>query len=179
MKLWWRFAIVILTIVAGSLVLAACGGGDGEEEQEEEISLEDYFQQFDAIEEGMKTESAALDEQSEGIIGQDVQATQDYVTAYYDIVEQGLNDVKALQAPSEVKDAQDEFVAALANMISLWDDLSDRLAAITTSEELQTLLMEIQAETEWVEVSQQFTDACRELQGIADENGIAVTLDCE
>jgi hypothetical protein len=163
--------------VAGSLVLAACGGGGGEEE--EGLSLEEYFQQFDAIEEGMKTSSAALDEQSEGIIGQDVQATQDYIAGYYDIVEQGLNDVEALEAPSEVGDAQDEFVAALANMISLWDDLSDRMAAVTTSEELQTLLIEIQGETEWVEVSQQFTDACRELQGIADENGIAVTLDCE
>jgi len=174
MKLPWRFLIVILAIVAGSLLLAvACGDG------EEEISLDEYFQQFDAIEEGMKTDTAALDEQSVGIIGEDVQATQDYVVGYHDIVEQGLNDVKALQAPSEVGDAQDEFAAALSNMISLWDDLSDRLADVETTSELQELLVALQSETEWLEASQQFTDACRELQGIADENGIDVTLDCE
>lgn len=175
MKLPWRFPIVILAIVAGSLVLAACGGGDGGEE----LSLDEYFQQFDAIEEGMKTDTAALDEQAVGIIGEDVQATQDYVAGYYDIVGHGLSQVEALEAPSEVKDAQDEFVAALANMISLWDDLSDRLAGIETAEELQTLLTEIQGETQWLEASEQFTEACRELQGTADDNGIVVTLDCE
>jgi hypothetical protein len=176
MKLPWRFPIVILAIVAGSLVLAACGGGgDGGEE----LSLEEYYQQFDAIEEGMKTDTAALDEQAVGVIGEDVQATQDYVAGYYDIVAGGLSQVEALDAPSEVKDAQDEFVAALGNMISLWDELTDRLAGIETPEELQTLLTEIQSETQWTEASEQFTEACRELQGIADDNGIAVTLDCE
>jgi hypothetical protein len=175
MKLSWRFPIVILAIVAGSLVLAACGGGGGGEE----LSLDEYFQQFDAIEEGMKTDSATLGEQAAGVIGEDVQATQDYVVGYSDIVARGLDDVKALQAPSEVKDAQDEFVAALASMISLWDGLSERMAGLTTAEELQTLLVEIEGETEWLDASQRFTDACHQLQGIADENGIAVTLDCE
>jgi hypothetical protein len=174
MKLPWRFLMMVLAIVAGSLLLAACGGGEGEG-----LSLDEYFQQFDAIEEGMKTDTTALDEQSVGIIGEDIQATQDYVAGYHDIVEQGLNDVKALQAPSEVGDAQDEFVAALSNMISLWDDLSDRLADVETTSELQDLLVALQGETQWLEASQQFTDACLELQGIADENGIDVTLDCE
>jgi hypothetical protein len=175
MKLAWRFLVMVLAIVAGSLVLAACGGGG----DEEGLSLEEYFQQFDAIEEGMKVSTTALDEQAVATIGEDVQATQDYVAGYHDIVEKGLNDVKALEAPSEAKDAQDEFVASLANMISLWDGLSDRLANIQTSEELQTLLVEIQGETEWLEASQKFTDACNALQAIADEKSIAVTLDCE
>jgi hypothetical protein len=167
--------MVTVAIVAGSLLLTACGGGgDGEE-----LSLDEYFRQFDAIEEGMKTSSTALDEQSVGTIGEDVQATRDYVDGYHDIVAQGLNDVKALQPPSEVREAQDEFVAALSNMISLWKNLSDRLAGVETPEELQTLLMEVQGETQWLEASQRFTDACRKLQGIADEKSIDVDLDCE
>jgi hypothetical protein len=176
MKLPWHFLTLVLAVVAGSLLLAACGGDGGEGE---ELSLDEYFQQFDAIEEVMYTSIGALEEGSEGIIGEDIEATEDYVVGYHDIVEQGLNDVKDLQAPSEVGDVQDEFVAALSNMISLWDDLSDRLADVETTSELQDLLLGLQGETQWLEASQQLTQACRELQGIADENGIEVILDCE
>jgi len=174
MKLPWRFLTLVLAVVAGSLLLAACGDGQGEE-----LSLDEYFQQFDAIEEVMYTSIGALEGGSEGVIGEDIEATRDYVVDYHDIVEQGLNDVKALQGPSEVGDVQDEFVGALSNMISLWDDLSDRLADVETTSELQTLLTEAVNEAPWLEASQQLTDACRELQGIADENGIEVILDCE
>jgi hypothetical protein len=174
MKLPWRFLTMILAIVAGSLVLAACGGGDGEE-----LGLDEYFQQLDAIEEDMYTGIGALEEESEGVIGEDIEATRDYIDGYHAIVEQGANDVKALNAPSEAEDAQDEFVAALSDMLPLWADLSDQLADAETTTELQTLLVEVGNETPWQEASQRFTDACLELQGIADENGIIVTLDCE
>jgi hypothetical protein len=175
MKIPWRFLTVVLAAVAGLLLLAACGGGGSEEK----VSLEEYFQQFDAIEEGMKTSTTALDEQSQGVVGEDVQATRDYIDGYYDIVSQGLNDVKALQPPSEAKDAQDEFVAALSDMIALWKDLGDRLANVETSADLQEVLAGVADDTSWQDASQKFTDACRNLQGIATDNGIDVTLDCE
>jgi hypothetical protein len=176
MKLPWHFLTLVLAVVAGSLLLAACGGDGGEGE---ELSLEEYFQQFDAIEEVMYTSIGTLEEESEGVVGEDIETTQDYIAGYHDIVEQGLNDVRALQGPSEVGDAQDEFAAALSSMISLWDDLSDRLADVETTSELQDLLLGIQNDAQWLDASQQFTDACLELQGIADDNGIQVVLDCE
>ena len=174
MKFPWRFLVMISAVVAGSLLLAACGGGG----KEEEMSLDEYFQQFDAIEESMKTSVGALEE-SGATVGEDVQATRDYVDGYYGIVQKGLTDVKALKPPAEAKDAQNEFVAALGNMISLWQDLSTRLAEVQTPEELGTLLTGLQSETDWTDTSQQFTDACRALQTIATDKGIAVTLDCE
>jgi hypothetical protein len=174
MKLSGRFLTVVVAIVAGSLLLAACGGGDGEDE----ISLDEYFQQFDAIEEGMVVSIGALEEGSEGVIGEDVKATQDYVDGYQDVVEQGLNEVKSLNPPSEAKDAQDEFVAALSSMVSVWGDLSDRLRDVETTTEMQTLLTEAVNEAPWLEASERFTEACRALQGIADEKGIDVELDC-
>jgi hypothetical protein len=173
MKFPWRFLVMVSAVVAGSLLLAACGGGG-----KEELSLDEYFQQFDAIEESMKTSVGALEE-SGATVGEDVQATRDYVDGYYGIVQKGLTDVKALKPPAEAKDAQDEFVAALESMISLWQGLSDRLAEVQTTEELQTLLTGLAGETDWTDTSQQFTDACRALQTIATDKGIEVTLDCE
>jgi curved DNA-binding protein CbpA len=166
---------VIATAVAVSVVALLLLRGDGGEK----ISLDEYFRQLDAVEESMKTSVSALDQQSGEAVGQDVQATRDYVDAYYNIVQQGLNDVKALQPPAEAKDAQDEFVASLANMLSLWQDLSVRLADVETAEELQTLLTGLESETQWLDTSQKFTDACRALQTIATDKGIDVTLDCE
>jgi hypothetical protein len=175
MKLAWRFLMLALTIVAGSLLLAACGGGGGEE-----LSLGEYYQQFDGIEENIKTGIAALEQnETEGVIGEDVTATQNYINGYLDIVEQGVNDMKALKPPAEAKDAHNELVAALSSMLPQWKDLSEQVAGAETTSELQDLLMKSQNETAWVESSQQYADACTKLQGIADENGIDVTLDCE
>jgi len=35
-----------------------------------------------------------------------------------------------------------------------------------------------QAEEPWTTATQRFTEACRALQGIADEKGIDIDLDC-
>ena len=174
MKLPWRFLMVALAVVGGSLLLAACGGGDGEE-----LSLDEYFQQLDSIEEGIKTGIGGLDEASAGVIGEDLEATRVYVDGYQGIVGQAVNDMKDLDPPSEVGDAHDEFVAALSGMLPVWEDLSERLADLESPSGVQELLVEAGAEPASQEASERFADACSELQGIADEKGIAVTLDCE
>ena len=173
MKLPWRFLMVALAVVAGSLLLTACGGG------EEEVDVDEYFQRLDEIEGGIKTGIGALREESEGLIGEDIEATQDYVDGYQDVLGQALNDMKELQPPAEAGDAHDEFVGALSNMLPLWEDLSERLADVESPSEVQELLVASAAEPSWQTTAQRFTDACRELQGIADEKGIDVDLGCQ
>ena len=87
--------------------------------------------------------------------------------------------MKDLDPPAEAGDAHDEFVASLSGMLPLWQDLSDQLKDIETTSEMQTLLMGTQAEEPWQTATQRFADACLDLQGIADEKGIDVELDCE
>lgn len=173
MKLPWRFLMVTVAVVAGSLLLAACGDG------EEELGLDEYFRQVDDIEEGIKTGIGGLEEKSEGVIGEDVEATRAYVDGYQGIVGQAVNDMNDLDPPSEAGDAHDEFVAALSGMLPVWEDLSERLADLESPSGVQELLVEAGAEPAWQEAAQQFADACGELQGIADEKGIDVSLDCE
>jgi hypothetical protein len=175
MKLPWRFLTVVLAVVAGSLLLTGCGGGrDGEE-----LRLDEYFRQVDDIEEGIKTGIVALDEAAAGVIGEEVEATRAYFDGYQDIVGQAVNDMKDLDPPSEAGDAHDEFVAALSGMLPVWEDLSERLADLESPSGVQELLVEAGAEPAWQEAAQRFADACLDLQGIADEKGIDVELDCE
>ena len=173
MNVPWRFLAVVVAIVAGSLLMAACGNG------EEGLDADEYFRQLDDIEEGIKAGIGGLEEESEGVIGEDAQATQDYVDGYQDIVGQAINDMKNLDPPGEARDAHDEFVAALSNMLPLWETLSEQLADVETTSEMQELLVGTGTEAQWLEASQRFADACSELQGIADEKGIDVSLDCE
>jgi hypothetical protein len=173
MKLPWCFLTLVLTVVAGSLLLAACGDG------EEELGLDEYFRQLDGIEEGIKTGIAGLEVESEGILGEDVEATRAYVDGYQDIVGKAVNDMKDLDPPAEVGDAHEEFVAALSGMLPAWGHLSERLADVETASGVQELLVDAGSEPAWQEASQRFADACSELQGIAREKGIEVELDCE
>ena len=174
MKLPWRFLTVVVAVVAGSLLLAACGDG----EEGEELGLDEYFRQLDEIEEGIKTDIGALGEESEGA-WEDIEATRDYVDGYRDILEQGISDMRELDPPAEAEDAHDEFVAALSDMVPVSEDYSERLADIETPSELQELFAEQVADPRLQEAWQRVDDACVELQGIADENGINVSLDCE
>jgi hypothetical protein len=173
MNVPWRFLAVVLAVVAGSLLLAACGNG------EEEVDVDEYFQRLDEIEGGIKTGIGALRKESEGPIGEDVEATRAYVDGYQDVIGQALNDMKELQPPAEAGDAHDEFVGALSNMLPLWEDLGERLADVESPSEVQEVLVASGAEPPWQTTAQRFTNACRELQGIADEKGIDVDLDCQ
>ena len=174
MRLRWRFLTVVVAIVAGSLLLAvACGDG------EEKLGLDEYFRQLDDIEEGIKTGIGGLGEETEGVIGEDVEATQAYVDGYQGIVGQAVNDMRALDAPSEVGDAHDEFVDALSSMLPVWGDLSDRLAGVESGPGVQELLGVAGSEPAWQEATQRFAEACHALEGIAVEKGIEVELDCE
>ena len=87
--------------------------------------------------------------------------------------------IRALDAPSEVGDAHDEFVDALSSMLPVWGDLSDRLAGVESGSGVQQLLMEAGSEPAWQEATQRFADACHALEGIAEEKGIDVELDCQ
>ncbi len=173
MKLPWRFLTVVLAVVAGSLLLTACGGGDGEE-----LSLDEYFQQLDSIEEGIKTGTGGLEEELEGVIGEDVEATRAYIDGYQGIIGEGVDNMKELDPPAEAGDAHDEFVAALSGMLPLWQDLGDQLKGIETTSEMQTLLMGTQNEELWQTATQRFANACLDLQRIADAKGFDIDLEC-
>jgi len=168
MKLLWRYVLVVAALMAGSLLLSACGGG------EEELDLDEYFRRFEDITDAADTSMDRL--VSEGV-GEDIEATRDYFDSFDAILRQALNDVKDIHPPAEARAAHDEFVAGGAEMLASFEDFSDRLAEVESPSGLAALFAEPMPALDAAQ--QRVTDACLQLQEIADENGIEVDLECE
>ncbi len=171
MKLLWWCLLVVAALVAACLLLPACGGDDGE------LGLDEYFRRVDEIGDANRARIGALDEQP-GIVGEDLESTQNYFEGFEASVERALNELRDLDPPAEAQDAHDEFVAALSEAQALWQDIGDQVADVESASELPAVLQQLD-EPPYDTAGDRFDDACLELQAIADENGIEVFLECE
>jgi len=161
--------IVLIAALALTLGLAACGGG------EKELDLDQYFRQLEDINDSTQARIDILQEESQGV-GVEIEPTRDYVDGLQAITKEALNDLKDLHPPAEARDAHDEFVAGLSELLALREALGDRLADLESPSELQTLLVE---PDEPVTAATRRVDNARcQLQGIAGGNGIEVDLGC-
>ena len=175
MKFLWRRVLVVAAVMAGCLLLAACNGGE-EAEPGLELDLDQYLQRFQEINDATQTRVSALDEEFEGV-GEDIEATQGYFDSFNAIAGQTVRDLKGLEPPAEARNAHDEFVAGLDQMLALYEDISDRLADVESLSELQAVFEE--PDPAFGTASVRIGNACLQLQGIADQNGIDVDLRCE
>jgi hypothetical protein len=154
-------AIISLAGMAG----AACGDGG------ERLTLEEYFQLLDELDDAFSTTSAEIDreigasedlDEIRGLMG-------DTVTAFDDFID-GLED---LDAPDEVREPHDEAAAGLK---AFRDELRagvDETASATTVDEAFAAFDDLDYSG-----SEQAQVACRELEQIAADNGITVDFYC-
>ncbi len=174
-----------LFLLPGALLLglvalsAACGDGG------EALSLEEYFQRLDAIQEDVDARfeeqgddedpfdpDAPLEERVDALTGglQDSKA----------ILEDAVEAVQGLDPPAEVEDAHDEFVAALLGFLPSFDDFRDRAADVESESDLEELFSSLdEGSQEFQEAGERLDAACLAIQAIADQNNIAVDLNCE
>jgi hypothetical protein len=164
-----------LLAVAALLALAAfaCKGGKA-------LSLEEYFQRVDEI--GDRA-SLASSTRTAGAPAEDASEEEIAAWARGSLHESAsiMRDVRGsfnkLKPPSEVKEPHDQFVKALTATSDAIDDVADGLPTSLSLTEVQTLGVLLDT-PELNEASAQLDTACRTLQSIADENEIAVDLEC-
>ena len=170
-----KLRLSALFLIAASLLalVAACGGGGGEE-----LTLEEYFRRIqalsDEVDERFDPLVEALNQEFDSEAEQ-IEATRVFFNADMPILrdfEDGLDD---LDPPAEVEGAHQEFVAANTELVDTLQDVTDRMADVASTSELQELLdaPELEAATT------RFDNACFSLEDIADANGIAFDLECE
>ena len=170
MRFAWRHLQIVAAVMAGSLVLAACGGGD------EELDLEQYFRRLEDVRNQADTRMDALEKESEGVT-EDIEAVRDYYEGVEAILRQDFNDMKDIRAPAEAQDAHDELVAGLEERLALWEDFTEQAADFSLLHALKAMKRELDKSLEAVQ--KRIDDACLQLEGVGDENGVEVDLKCE
>ena len=171
----------VLTTAGGiSLVLAtlaaACGGGGGA------LSLEEYFQELDTIQNEADERFVAQEEES-GEPAEDASEEElaDYareaVGETVTIQRDAANAAGDLDPPDEVEGPHNDLVDALQELTDAVQTVVDEIPDTLTMADLEGLYARFDT-PELNEPFMAFDEACVALQSIADENEIDVDLEC-
>lgn len=162
-----RAAVVGVILVLTAVGAVACGDDGGEK-----LTLEEYFQQLDQIDnEGTERIDALFANMSDD---PDVNEMRDAFAGFPDAVEDAAADADDLNPPDEVKDEHTALVDSLSELADAANDSLDAAADATSIDEFQSALQSDAFESANAAV----TTACLALQQIANDNSISVTLDC-
>lgn len=158
-----------LLVAVGAIAVACGGDGNGE------LTLEEYFQQFDAINEDMDARiNAVADEYPEAFL--EAAATRDALNEIDAIISDGLDRLDDIDPPGEVQDAHNEFRDGAAGQGELLRGLAGELADVESTSELAEVLEPSGPELD--ATAERLDAACLALEAVAADNGIVVDLEC-
>ncbi|MEX0683781.1 MAG: hypothetical protein WD904_02145 [Dehalococcoidia bacterium] len=199
----FRLLALLTSLVALSGGAFACGGSDDDDagngttptrsEDRDTPSddkshspnpeaLAEYFTAIDAIFEAADSAAdnaqARLEATPEGApLAEQKAAIDTFLTDIRGVFSDAAEAIDDLDAPEEVADDSGDFVIATEAAVDIATDLQGQIAGADTQQELDAIAATFDAE-----VSLTVADAdaaCENLQQIADDNDIAVDLDCE
>lgn len=168
---------------AGAMLLAfagfgvACNDSDGSS-----LTLEEYFQQIDAIQNDndaqFATQEASVQEPAPDATGEErAQLFKDSLSSSAAILTDSAEAAADIDAPDEVADEHDEIVAAINELVDAVEavEVPDTL----TFEELAQSDSTFFSGQELNDAFDHLTTACNALEAIAADNGITVDLACD
>ncbi len=169
------FVAALALLVAG--FAAACGDGDA-------LTLEQYFQQIDALGNDLDDELNRLNEEFEETV-EEAKTEEEVIDAFRDFLdpqpglfEDFVGELESIAPPSEVEDAHNEMVAIQAEGLQLLEDLNERAQRVESASDVEEVGAEFD-EPAFTAIADQTEQACFGLEAIADANGIDVDLECE
>jgi hypothetical protein len=162
-------SLIVTLLLALGTVTGACGGG-------EKLTLEEYFQQMQAITAEAVEEADALDEQIDDLEEDDFEGLRGLFVANTAITSEVFDEMDGMDPPAEVQDAHNEFVAAGGQMVELMEAFGDDLADVESTSELEQAFDRLVG---LEEATVRIDTACLALEEIAADNGIDVDLDCD
>jgi hypothetical protein len=173
LRLVGTLAIAVL-LPAIALVGVGCGDGEG-------LTLEEYFQEVVSIRDDAQDRLATLMDELTADVAPDaseeevMQVTIDMMSQGMPITAELVDKLKDLDPPAAVEDAHSELVEAGDDSVEALEDFVEQAADAESMSEVNELLGgEVMAAAE-----ARADEACVVLQGIADDNGIDVDLECQ
>ena len=177
MKSLAMLAAAALLVGLATFGVACKNGGGG-------LSLEEYFQKLDSIQEQadatFATQEASTGEPSQDASGEELAAfLRDNVTSSADVLRDAAADVDDLEPPDEVTDAHNDLVAAINDLVAAFDDMADSVPDTLTLAELENAGSTFFNSDELNAADEQFVAACNALESVGADNNITVDLACE
>jgi hypothetical protein len=164
---------IIGTATALSIALVAAIGGWACNDDGESLTLEEYFQRVDEID---NDSTERIDANFEQVSEDDVQSIRDAFKGFAPILDDVAGDFDDLDPPDAAKDRHDAMASSLNALSDKVNELADGVDDIdaSTPDEFFAAL----EEQGFSEVEDAFTTACLDLQEFAADNSITVELDC-
>ncbi len=165
-----RFLVVAgLALAVAGLAMGCSDDGGGE------LSIEDYFEKLEALDDEQQAASDELDKELDDL-GDDVStdAFADTFEKQVKLLETFADDVDDLDPPAEVKDAHDRVVSGLRGARDQFDTIIETIRDADSVDEAFNSL----DDAAFSEI-EKATEACRELETIAADHNIEVDFDCD
>jgi hypothetical protein len=166
--------------IALFLALAALGVACGDDGGGRQLTLEEYFQQVDDLQDD--AEDSIIGLEAPGDLGttleEQIEAEREFLQAIDSITQDYQKQLDNMDPPPEVQKPHKELSNAIRDYLEANEDIPSRLADVESQSELEDLLKELRAGPEVTAASERFQQACQQLQTIADDNNIDVAMEC-
>jgi len=149
----------------------------------DDIALKEYFLEIASITNANNERTSEVVSEFDANLG--TAPTDDEAIAAYEGMIEGIStilrlsfdDVEDIDSPAEVENAHGRLTNALGNQLRVFVDFGDAIAGVRSVPELEETVAEFDPAT--TDADKHVTDACFELQAIANGEGIDVDLRCE
>jgi hypothetical protein len=168
-----RTRLAALLLLASALLtlglVAGCGGGGGT------LTLEEFFQRLEQIDDDFEERSADLDAEFDALSEEEaLDQAPGLLAQQLDLIREFLEDIGALEAPDEAADLLDRALSAGGDVVDRLDALLADLGDPQSLDELFAIFddEEINAAFE------RFDQVCLDAEQLAADNDITVDLNC-
>ena len=169
------FALPAVFLLAVATVFVGCGSSDS-------LTLEEYFEQFEAIDADAdaKIEALYADFPADGddpTNDANLPFFQELFTGFPGVVGDLVDGLKDLDPPAEVEDAHNDLIEAGEDLVVALGENADAFNGAETTSELMAL-NDVAEESIQPAVAR-FDSACLAVVDIAEASGIANDISCE
>jgi len=159
-------------LLAFGAVTGACknGGGGGA------LTLEEYFQQLDELDDEFETRSNEIDSTIESLSDEEfLEQAPELLGEQADLVEEFLDGLEDLDAPEEAAALQDEALSAGREVVELFRGLVEDIDAAETVDDVFAVF----DQEDFNAAIDRFDQVCLDAEQLAADNGITIDLNCE
>ena len=158
-------------LLAFGMVAGGCKNGGGGA-----LTLEEYFQQLDELDNDLNEQSDALFAPLEDVQdpGEAVEQLRDIFPQQAGLFQDFRGGLADLDPPGEVEDLHNEALEAFDGVIAAVDGLVGQLDSVESFDDLDALF----AESEFSAADERLTQVCLDLEQMAADNNITVDFNC-